>query len=206
MGFKPVANGNTNAIPPPPKKNLPIFVIILKNRSKIHANITKTGVSLNNKASQRSFSQCFDSQQFAFWKYRHCFITIKLKEAAIPALKQLQCVRESCTYEPNFKTRRLSEIYELFFLQILSSFAEDNFTTVDPELLERQSRHKDLVQETVEIGMMFASKAFVQLLANPFVGPLTHKYAIISINEICLIYHYLSVLMISKLFVTKFVD
>ena len=35
--------------------------------------------------------------------------------------------------------------------------------------------HKELVEETVEIGVMFASKAFVQLLANPFVGPLTYK-------------------------------
>lgn len=29
--------------------------------------------------------------------------------------------------------------------------------------------------ETVEVGVMFASKAFIQLLANPIVGPLTHK-------------------------------
>uniref|UniRef100_U5EXT5 Putative vesicular amine transporter n=1 Tax=Corethrella appendiculata TaxID=1370023 RepID=U5EXT5_9DIPT len=40
---------------------------------------------------------------------------------------------------------------------------------------ERKERHKELVEETVEIGLMFASKAFVQLIANPFVGPLTHK-------------------------------
>lgn len=40
----------------------------------------------------------------------------------------------------------------------------------------RQHRHKDLVEETVAVGIMFASKAFVQLLANPIVGPLTHRY------------------------------
>ncbi|XP_059619591.1 synaptic vesicular amine transporter isoform X2 [Phlebotomus argentipes] len=40
---------------------------------------------------------------------------------------------------------------------------------------ELEERHKELVGETVEVGLMFASKAFVQLLANPFVGPLTHK-------------------------------
>lgn len=38
-----------------------------------------------------------------------------------------------------------------------------------------EERHRELVGETVEVGLMFASKAFVQLLANPFVGPLTHK-------------------------------
>ncbi|KAG5862898.1 Synaptic vesicular amine transporter, partial [Gonioctena quinquepunctata] len=50
-----------------------------------------------------------------------------------------------------------------------------NFTTLDPEAAVKELRHKDLVQETVQVGIMFASKAFVQLLANPFVGPLTHK-------------------------------
>lgn len=41
---------------------------------------------------------------------------------------------------------------------------------------EADERHKELIGETVEVGLMFASKAFVQLLANPIVGPLTHKY------------------------------
>ncbi|KAG5682361.1 hypothetical protein PVAND_011717 [Polypedilum vanderplanki] len=40
---------------------------------------------------------------------------------------------------------------------------------------EREERHKELVDETAEVGLMFASKAFVQLISNPFVGPLTHK-------------------------------
>nr|CAD7261885.1 unnamed protein product [Timema shepardi] len=40
---------------------------------------------------------------------------------------------------------------------------------------KHKNRHKDLIEETVAVGMMFASKAFVQLLANPIVGPLTHK-------------------------------
>ncbi|KAK3921923.1 Synaptic vesicular amine transporter [Frankliniella fusca] len=50
-----------------------------------------------------------------------------------------------------------------------------NVTTMSPEEALKKLRHKDLVEETVPVGMMFASKAFVQLLANPFVGPLTHK-------------------------------
>ncbi|XP_017783428.1 PREDICTED: synaptic vesicular amine transporter [Nicrophorus vespilloides] len=63
---------------------------------------------------------------------------------------------------------------------------DTNGTTVSPveaitinetalELERKNTRHKDLVEETVAVGMMLASKAFVQLLANPFVGPLTHK-------------------------------
>ncbi|XP_044757435.1 synaptic vesicular amine transporter isoform X2 [Coccinella septempunctata] len=57
----------------------------------------------------------------------------------------------------------------------LGIFSADNMTTIDPEKLLREERHRDLVQETSQVGLMFASKAFVQLLANPFVGPLTHK-------------------------------
>ncbi|XP_023288096.1 synaptic vesicular amine transporter isoform X2 [Orussus abietinus] len=48
-----------------------------------------------------------------------------------------------------------------------------NLTAIEEE--ENQQRHKELLEETVAVGMMFASKAFVQLLANPIVGPLTHK-------------------------------
>ena len=48
------------------------------------------------------------------------------------------------------------------------------------EITEKKQRHKELVEETVAVGMMFASKAFVQLLANPIVGPLTHKYCKLS--------------------------
>lgn len=40
---------------------------------------------------------------------------------------------------------------------------------------EIEIRHHDLMHETVEVGVMFASKAFVQLIANPIVGPLTHR-------------------------------
>ncbi|XP_071051011.1 synaptic vesicular amine transporter isoform X2 [Onthophagus taurus] len=58
----------------------------------------------------------------------------------------------------------------------------DTLATIEPTVnasvqleRDRQLRHQDLVEETVDVGMMLASKAFVQLIANPFVGPLTHK-------------------------------
>ena len=38
-----------------------------------------------------------------------------------------------------------------------------------------EAKHAELIQENVEVGVMFASKAFIQLLANPFVGPLTNR-------------------------------
>lgn len=39
-----------------------------------------------------------------------------------------------------------------------------------------EKRHVDLVRESEIVALMFASKAFVQLIANGFIGPLTHRY------------------------------
>ncbi|XP_053623273.1 synaptic vesicular amine transporter [Plodia interpunctella] len=55
-----------------------------------------------------------------------------------------------------------------------TTLAVENVTHVNITA-EKEYRHKELIQETVAVGVMFASKAIVQLLANPFVGPLTHK-------------------------------
>jgi hypothetical protein len=40
-------------------------------------------------------------------------------------------------------------------------------------------KHNELLEENVETGFMFASKAVVQLITNPFVGPLTNRWAVI---------------------------
>ncbi|KAH0945013.1 hypothetical protein HN011_005027 [Eciton burchellii] len=65
------------------------------------------------------------------------------------------------------------------FLRVTNSPTDlPEATTVNvtsSETKEKQQRHRELLEETVAVGMMFASKAFVQLLANPIVGPLTHK-------------------------------
>lgn len=59
-----------------------------------------------------------------------------------------------------------------YFLDVFSSFLFSENASYYAEL---DARHKELVGETVEIGIMFASKAFVQLLVNPIVGILTHR-------------------------------
>ncbi|XP_049883367.1 synaptic vesicular amine transporter isoform X2 [Pectinophora gossypiella] len=56
----------------------------------------------------------------------------------------------------------------------LTQTSEENHTHYNATA-EKEERHKELIHETVAVGVMFASKAIVQLLANPFVGPLTHK-------------------------------
>ncbi|KYQ49109.1 Synaptic vesicular amine transporter [Trachymyrmex zeteki] len=80
-----------------------------------------------------------------------------------------------CTCAPN-----TSATSPLEFLHIttppsmnLSEITAANLTLSDTK--EKEQRHRELLEETVAVGMMFASKAFVQLLANPIVGPLTHK-------------------------------
>jgi DHA1 family solute carrier family 18 vesicular amine transporter 1/2 len=40
---------------------------------------------------------------------------------------------------------------------------------------ERQARKALLARENIYVGLMFGSKALVQLLTNPWIGPLTNK-------------------------------
>ncbi|KAK0396707.1 hypothetical protein QR680_001821 [Steinernema hermaphroditum] len=40
---------------------------------------------------------------------------------------------------------------------------------------EAEMRHKTLAEENVQVGLMFGSKALIQLITNPMIGPLTNK-------------------------------
>lgn len=42
-------------------------------------------------------------------------------------------------------------------------------------LEKERERHEALTEENVHVGFMFGSKALVQLIANPLIGPLTNK-------------------------------
>ncbi|VDK30674.1 unnamed protein product [Gongylonema pulchrum] len=44
-----------------------------------------------------------------------------------------------------------------------------------PSAAETMERHKTLAEENVYVGLMFGSKALVQLVTNPWIGPLTNK-------------------------------
>ncbi|XP_066259227.1 synaptic vesicular amine transporter [Euwallacea similis] len=69
--------------------------------------------------------------------------------------------------------RQLSPDFNESFYTTTSNY--DNLTQLEETQSKKTKKHEDLVDETVAVGMLFASKAFVQLVANPFVGPLTHK-------------------------------
>lgn len=51
----------------------------------------------------------------------------------------------------------------------------DDPTLSPQQQLAKNRKHKELLHENVEVGVMFASKAVVQLITNPFVGPLTNR-------------------------------
>ncbi|VVC45231.1 Multidrug resistance protein,Major facilitator superfamily domain,Major facilitator superfamily [Cinara cedri] len=58
----------------------------------------------------------------------------------------------------------------------MANYTENGTTSWQTqEAILKKERHDDLVHETVAVGMMFASKAVVQLMVNPIVGPLTHR-------------------------------
>ncbi|XP_018407637.1 PREDICTED: synaptic vesicular amine transporter [Cyphomyrmex costatus] len=79
-----------------------------------------------------------------------------------------------CTCAPNVSAASPLEFLHVTTPSInLSEITAANLTS--SETKEKEQRHRELLEETVAVGMMFASKAFVQLLANPIVGPLTHK-------------------------------
>ncbi|GBN14437.1 hypothetical protein AVEN_79160-1 [Araneus ventricosus] len=47
-------------------------------------------------------------------------------------------------------------------------------TTLSTEM--KELRHHELIEENVEVGIMFASKPIVQAITNPFIGPLTNRW------------------------------
>lgn len=51
--------------------------------------------------------------------------------------------------------------------------AVTNLSTLSPE--DAELRHEELVEVNVRVGLLFASKAAMQLLVNPFVGHITNK-------------------------------
>ncbi len=45
----------------------------------------------------------------------------------------------------------------------------------DVVALREEARHNSVADENIAVGLMFASKAIVQLIANPIIGPLTNR-------------------------------
>ncbi|KAM9610652.1 synaptic vesicular amine transporter isoform 2-T2 [Morphnus guianensis] len=52
---------------------------------------------------------------------------------------------------------------------------EQMIVNVTPSPSDCPKEDKDLLNENVQVGLLFASKATVQLITNPFIGPLTNR-------------------------------
>ncbi|CAK9794602.1 Synaptic vesicular amine transporter [Anthophora plagiata] len=109
-------------------------------------------------------------------------ITITPSTAAAPTTTTPKC--PCATIRTNdsqleflYATTTLSNIVDTTDLPGKSGSTDDGKETSSSsfDAEEKKRRHHELLEETVAVGIMFASKAFVQLLANPIVGPLTHK-------------------------------
>lgn len=63
-----------------------------------------------------------------------------------------------------------------------------NATTLSPE--DILIRHEELMEVSLRVGVLFASKAGMQLIANPFVGHLTNKigYSIPMFTGFCIMF------------------
>ena len=60
---------------------------------------------------------------------------------------------------------------------VYTTMVSDPDATFSPEeSKQRDEQFKaDIRNESVAVGLMFASKAIVQLITNPFIGPLTNR-------------------------------
>jgi len=69
----------------------------------------------------------------------------------------------------------------------ISSQLERNRTT------SNDGRHRDILNENMIVGMMFASKAILQLITNPFVGPITNRFdQYLRLSEVAILIYFQS--------------
>ncbi|XP_064629992.1 synaptic vesicular amine transporter-like isoform X4 [Lineus longissimus] len=82
-------------------------------------------------------------------------------------------------YKPNTTTSEQYNISDLLDL-----------TTPMTKKEQMAYRHRELSNENVKVGLLFASKAVVQLLTNPFIGPLTNRigYSIPMFTGFCIMF------------------
>lgn len=56
-----------------------------------------------------------------------------------------------------------------------SSYEIPSMESITPEKEAKQLKHKELVDESTEVGVLFASKPVIQAITNPFIGPMTNR-------------------------------
>lgn len=89
--------------------------------------------------------------------------TVVLYEETTTVTMETTTLTNSCNQESGYPTKYPIEL--------------DTTTTVEETTIinRKEVRHMQLLNENVEVGVMFASKPVVQAITNPFIGPLTNK-------------------------------
>ena len=103
------------------------------------------------------------------------------EDAANPRVKQLFENCKSVIKRKDMFNNISDQIWGMSYMpkvklsiEVPPCLSPSNFSAVITEL-GKQRRHSALVNENVKVGIMFASKAVVQLFTNPIIGPLTNK-------------------------------
>ena len=72
----------------------------------------------------------------------------------------------------------MQSLYMVSFRSCAPSLAVPDTSTINPSTTDANQRHKDIVNENIKVGILFASKAIMQLISNPFIGPLTNRFVL----------------------------
>ncbi|CAF0881944.1 unnamed protein product, partial [Didymodactylos carnosus] len=88
-----------------------------------------------------------------------------------------QFLSKNCS---NFALVRRREYFQRNPTALHQYLTDSNCTSIDSwamniTRIENGQKKLSLIKENGRVGIMFASKAFVQLLTNPFIGPLTNR-------------------------------
>uniref|UniRef100_T1IUU3 Major facilitator superfamily (MFS) profile domain-containing protein n=1 Tax=Strigamia maritima TaxID=126957 RepID=T1IUU3_STRMM len=98
----------------------------------------------------------------------------KLKVKCIPIIPEfLYSIRHPDDKPINLTATHATIGYEQ--TACVNQTATNNCTSPVIPLTPYERKQSELLEENVEVGLLFASKAIVQLLANPFVGTITNK-------------------------------
>ncbi|ESN92861.1 hypothetical protein HELRODRAFT_164993 [Helobdella robusta] len=103
---------------------------------------------------------------------------IKFKMKGDPSFKKPRKHKKPMSTTPTFTTT--FKMYDdttiaWCMINLTHRLYEDGSVKVLTDEEAYKTRHDAIMSTTVEVGLMFASKAIVQLIANPFVGSLTNK-------------------------------
>lgn len=95
---------------------------------------------------------------------------------------QVLGVKGTCTCQPGETTGNVvlePVVSEYAAMMVAATTKFPQVTTPEPptttQTPAKMLRHKELLEENFEVGIMFASKPIVQAITNPFVGTMTNR-------------------------------